>query len=479
MAEGWSAVELSEAFRSGARTAVSIAQEALDRQEAAKDINAFLELDADDVLAQARRLDERRAAGEALGRLAAVPVAIKDNIAVEGQPLSCASQILEGFESVFDATAVERLRAADAIIFGRAAMDELAMGSTGEFSVGGPTKNPHDPERVPGGSSSGSAAAVAAGIVPLALGSDTGGSVRLPASLCACVGLKPSYGRVSRSGLVACASSLDQIGPIAADVADTALLYEVLAGYDPKDSTSLDLPVAGLPAELPALKGLRVGIVPAFEEGELEPTIAATYEHAKSAIEAAGAELVEVKLAHIRHAVATYYTIVSAEASSNLARYDGVHYGWRDPDAQTPEEVYTRTRTLGFGSEVRRRILLGNYILSGDRYEAYYERARKVRTLIIRDFESAFERCDVIFCPTNAAPPAKLGEQISDRLAMYLQDLFTIPANLAGIPALSLPIGTTTEGLPVGAQIMAKAGAESELLGVAARLEELMAGGQS
>lgn len=477
MANEGSATAIAAAVRDGSTTAVAVAERALDRARAHAHLNAFVHLDEDAILRQAAEIDVRREAGAALGPLAGVPVAIKDNLSVLGQPMTCASRMLSGYRPVFDAEVVERLRSADAVLFGKTAMDEFAMGSSGEYCAQGPTRNPHDPERVPGGSSSGSAAAVGGGIVPLALGSDTGGSIRLPASFCGCVGFKPTYGRVSRRGLVAFASSLDQIGPFAANVDDAALLYGVIAGHDPRDATSSDLPVDPMPSEPRSLEGLRVGVVPAFGQEGLDPAVVEAMAHAQARLQEAGAVVVEVELPHVEHAVATYYVIASAEASSNLARFDGVHYGWRDSDAQGLQEVYTRTRTLGFGPEVRRRILLGTFVLSSGYIDAYYGQAQRVRTLFVRDYEAAFARCDLLLTPTGATPAFRLGERSGDPLAMYMQDLFTIPANLAGLPALSLPAPQPAGTLPVGVQLTAPAGADAFLLHASSALEACLAGG--
>ena len=439
------------------------------------ELNAYTWVDEQDALAQAEAADAALAAGRA-GALLGVPLAIKDNISVAGQPCTCASRILAGYRAPFDATAIERLRSAGALFIGRANMDEFALGSTTEASCYGPSRNPAAPGRVPGGSSGGSAAAVAGGIALGALGSDTGGSIRQPASFCGCVGLKPSYGRISRFGAVACASSLDQIGPITRTVRDAALLLGVMAGPDPRDSTSVDQPVPDYMAGCEGgVRGLRLGLPrDYFAEGN-DPEVTACVRRLADRCRDAGAEIVEIGLPHTRYAVATYYIIMTAEVSANLARFDGVRYGARADDPQSPEDLYCRTRAAGFGSEVKRRILLGTYVLSSGYYDAYYLRALKARTLIRRDFEQAFDGCDAMLAPVSptAAYPAGVGQ--ADPLALYLGDSYTVAASLAGICGLSLPCGTTAAGLPVGVQVLGPAFAEDRMLRVAAACEALHA----
>ncbi len=414
-------------------------------------------------LARARALDASLAAGAAAPPLAGVPVIVKDVLAVTGLPTTCGSRVLEGYRPPFTSTAVARLEAAGAILLGKANMDEFAMGSSTENSAYKPTHNPWDLQRVPGGSSGGSAAAVAADMAPIALGTDTGGSIRQPAALCGVVGLKPTYGRVSRYGLVAFASSLDQIGPFARTVADAARVLGVMAGQDEHDATSAAQPVPDFATGLgPEARGLRVGVPWRFFEQGVDAGVIAAFRASLQELEAAGATLVDVELPHAPHAIATYYLVATAEASSNLARFDGVRYGLRRP-AKDLRGMYGETRDRGFGAEVKRRIILGTFALSSGYYDAYYLRAQQVRTLIRRDFEQAFERCDAIATPTTPTPAFRLGEKTDDPLQMYLADIFTVPANLAGIPGLSLPCGFV-EGLPVGLQLLGRSFDEATLL---------------
>ena len=420
-------------------------------------------------------IDAKVAAGEDPGPLAGVPIALKDNLCTTGIPTTCSSKILDGWKPPYDATVVQRLTAAGAVSVGKTNLDEFAMGSSTENSAFGPSKNPHDPTKVPGGSSGGSAVAVAAGFAPLALGSDTGGSIRQPAALCGVVGVKPTYGRVSRYGLVAFASSLDQIGPFAATVADAAALYEVIAGYDPADSTSIPEAVPAVLDHLAdGVDGLRVGLVTELCQAEgIAPDVSARVRAAADALSAAGAKVEEVSVPAVIYGLSAYYLIAPAEASSNLARYDGVRYGLR-VDAPTTGEMYDRTRTAGFGPEVMRRIMLGTYALSAGYYDAFYGQAQKVRTLILRDFEAAYERFDVLLSPTSPTTAFALGAK-ADPLAMYLNDVCTIPSNLAGHPAMSVPFGTGDDGLPVGVQVMAGALDEVRMFRVAAALEGALA----
>lgn len=428
-------------------------------------VNAYLDVDESQALAQARAADEARAAGRQ-GRLLGVPLAVKDLLNVRGQPCRCASRILEGYTAPYDATAVARLRAEGAVFVGRTNMDEFGMGSSSENSAFGPVRNPWDLDRVAGGSSGGSAAAVAADMAVAALGTDTGGSVRLPASFCGCVGLKPSYGRVSRYGLTAYASSLDQIGPLTKDVRDAALLLGLMAGRDERDATSLNAPTSDYADALdPAgLTGLRLGMPREYFAPGLEPGVAACVHEAARACETLGATLVEVNLTMTSHAVAAYYVLACAEASSNLARFDGIRYGRQASDTSDLSDLYGLSRARGFGPEVKRRILLGAYVLSSGYYDAYYVRAQKVRTLIRRDFDRAFEICDLLLAPVAPTAAFRLGERLSDPLQMYLGDVLTVPANLAGLCAVSVPCGFTDAGLPVGLQLIGPALAEKRLL---------------
>jgi len=445
-------------------------------------VHAFLSLDADDALAQADAADKLLANGGAAGRpLLGVPVAVKDVLAVKNQPLGRASKILAKFISPYDATVVEKLKAAGAIVFGRLNMDEFAMGSSTENSAFFTTRNPWDTSRIPGGSSGGSAAAVAANECIASLGSDTGGSIRQPASLCGCVGLKPTYGRVSRYGLVAFASSLDQIGPFTKDVRDAATMLRVIGGHDPRDSTSVREPVPDYGVELDAgIKGLKLGLPREYFVSGLDPEVTAAVNTAVRQLEKLGAELVEISLPHTDYAVATYYIIATAEASANLARFDGIRYGLRveapateRDDANKVIELYSRTRGAGFGAEVKRRIILGTYVLSSGYYDAYYLRAQKVRTLIRLDFLKAFERVDAIVTPTTPTAAFKAGEKTADPMQMYLSDIFTISCNLAGICGVSIPCGfTTSPKLPIGLQILGKPFGEETMLKIAHAYEQ-------
>jgi aspartyl-tRNA(Asn)/glutamyl-tRNA(Gln) amidotransferase subunit A len=435
-------------------------------------LRAFLSWDAADALAQADAADRRLAAGER-GPLLGVPIALKDVICVRGQPVGCASRILANFISPYDATVVERLKAAGAIVFGRLNMDEFAMGSSTENSAFGPSRNPWDPTRIPGGSSGGCAVAVAADECLAALGSDTGGSIRQPAALCGCVGLKPTYGRVSRYGLVAFASSLDQIGPFTKTVRDAAQVLRVISGHDPRDCTSLRDPVPDYAAGLGRdLKGLRLGLPREYSVGGMDPEVTAAVEAAVRQLQSLGAEVREISLPHTEYAAATYYIIAPAEASANLARFDGIRYGAR-VDGADPVELYCNTRGAGFGAEVKRRIILGTYVLSSGYYDAYYLRAQKVRTLIRQDFLRAFEQVDAIVTPTTPTAAFRLGEKSDDPLQMYLSDIFTISCNLAGICGISVPCGfTTSPRLPVGLQLLGPPLGEATLLQIAHAYEQ-------
>jgi aspartyl-tRNA(Asn)/glutamyl-tRNA(Gln) amidotransferase subunit A len=465
--------QLREKLRRGDVSAREATQSLLDRiQSVDSKLKAYLWLDAEDALAQADTIDRSGIAknGKLLG---GVPIAIKDVINVEGQPCTCASKILKGHTSVYDAFVVQRLREAGAILLGRTNMDEFAMGSSTENSSWGITRNPWDLERIPGGSSGGSAAAVAADEAFAALGSDTGGSIRQPASLCGCVGFKPTYGRVSRYGLVAFASSLDQIGPFTKTVADGALMLRVLAGHDPQDSTSVPRPVPDYTTALgDSVKGLRIGLPKEYFIDGMNREVEVAVRAAIKKLQELGAEIVEISLPHTDYAVAVYYLIATAEASANLARFDGVRYGARVA-GEDVIDMYGKTRGAGFGPEVKRRIILGTYALSAGYYDAYYVRAQKVRTLIRQDFENAFEKCDAIVTPTSPEVAFRIGEKTDDPLKMYLSDIFTISVNLAGICGVSLPCGFTNDPrLPIGLQILGKSFDEETVLRVAHAYEQ-------
>ena len=434
-------------------------------------VDAYLHLDRDAALARAAEIDERLARGEEVGRLAGVPVAIKDNMCTRDMPTTCASKILANFRPPYDAHVVERLHHEGAVIVGKTNLDEFAMGSSCENSGFKPTRNPWNTDRVPGGSSGGSAASVASGMAFASLGSDTGGSIRQPAAFCGVVGLKPTYGRVSRYGLVAFASSLDQIGPFARNVTDAALLMEVISTPDARDSTCANLPVPAFTEEIEKDPlPLRVGVPKEYFGEGLDPEVEQAVREAIHAYERLGAQTMPVSLPNTEYAVATYYIIAPAEASSNLARYDGVHYGHRTQTAGNIVSLFSRSRAEGFGPEVQRRILLGTYALSAGYYDAFYLKASKVRRLIKADFDAAFEQVDVLACPTSPTPAFRFGEK-DDPLAMYLADVYTIPVNMAGIPALSIPCGSTESGLPIGLQLISQAFDETRLLRAARAYE--------
>jgi aspartyl-tRNA(Asn)/glutamyl-tRNA(Gln) amidotransferase subunit A len=468
--------ELSAKIARHEATAREAVQACLDRiARVDGKIHAFLSLDAADALAQADAVDKAVAGGATTAQmpLLGAPIGIKDVLAVKNQPLNCASKILGKYVSPYDATVIEKLRAAGAIVFGRLNMDEFAMGSSTENSAFGVTRNPWDTERIPGGSSGGSAAAVAAGECLAALGSDTGGSIRQPAALCGCVGLKPTYGRVSRYGLVAFASSLDQIGPFTRSARDAAILLEVLSGLDRRDSTSVPQPVPRYAADLTGdIRGLKLGLPKEYMIGGLDPQVSQAVQAAVKQLQKLGAEIVEISLPHTDYAVATYYIIATAEASANLARFDGIRFGLR-VEGDDPISLYSRTRGAGFGPEVKRRIILGTYVLSSGYYDAYYLRAQKVRTLIRRDFLKAFETVDAIVTPTTPTAAFRVGEKSDDPLQMYLSDIFTISCNLAGICGLSLPCGFTTgPKLPIGLQLLGKPFGEATILNLAHAYEQ-------
>ena len=470
-----SARGLAAAVRSGERSARSVVEEHLETIRSGEpEIHAFNLVLADEALAAADEVDRRVAAGEDPGPLAGVPVALKDNMCTRGVPTTCSSRILEGWLPPYDATVVERLAAAGAVVVGKTNLDEFAMGSSTENSAFGVTRNPLDLTRVPGGSSGGSAAAVAAGFAPLALGSDTGGSIRQPAALCGVVGVKPTYGAVSRYGLVAFASSLDQIGPFARTVSDAALLLEAIGGHDPRDSTSIPEPAASLTEVLDrGVEGLRIGVIEELSGDGLEgiaDDVRSRLGEAASALDAAGATVETTSVPSTVYGLSAYYVIAPAEASSNLARYDGVRYGLR-VDAPNAGDMNTATRTAGFGDEVKRRIMLGTYALSAGYYDAYYGKSQKVRTLIVQDFARAYEEFDLLLCPTAPTTAFPIGEKTADPMTMYLNDVCTIPSNLAGHPAMSVPFGVGDDGMPVGVQILAPAMGEPTMFQAAAVLE--------
>ena len=474
-----SARAIRDAFAAGEASAVEICQDALGRIEASNAaLNTFLLVDAERALDTARRLDAGRAAGEPAGPLAGVPIAVKDNMCVRGMNTTAASKILARYVPPYTATAVERLEAAGAVIVGKTNCDEFAMGSSNENSAFGAVRNPWALARTPGGSSGGSAAAVAAAQVPLALGSDTGGSIRQPASFCGVVGVKPTYGRVSRYGLLAFASSLDQIGPITRTVEDAALTLAAMAGPDRADATASHEPPADFTAALTGdVRGLRVGVPRTFVSAGVDDGVKVAFDAALEVLRQAGATLVDVALPHAPYGVPAYYIVCTAEASSNLARYDGVKYGYRSPAAaEGLQPMYTRSRSEGFGAEVKRRIMLGTYVLSAGYYDAYYLKGQQVRTLLKRDYDQAFQIADVIAMPTSPIPPFRLGEKADDPLQMYLADIFTVSANLAGLPAVSVPCGfVAREGdqLPIGLQLTGRAFDEATILRAADAYERL------
>ena len=467
--------ELAALLAAGQTTSVAITQAVIDRTAAVDgQVRAFLSSDADDALAQAQASDQRRAAGTILGPLDGIPIGIKDTLAVKDQPLRCASKMLQNYVSPFDATCIVKLREAGAVIWGRLNMDEFAMGSSTENSAYHTTCNPWDLDTIPGGSSGGSAAAMAAGEAIATLGTDTGGSIRQPAALCGVVGMKPTYGLISRYGLVAFASSLDQVGPFARTVEDAALLLQAMLGKDPLDSTSIapqgDTNYA---AALKEKKGpWKLGVPREFFAEGFDPEVKANIEQAIDWYKSQGCEIVDISLPHSELAVPVYYIVATAEASSNLARFDGVRYSHRSEEAKDALSLFTKSRGEGFGDEVKRRIILGTYVLSSGYYDAYYLRAQKVRRLILGDFESAFEQVDAILTPTSPTPAFKRGERTDDPLAMYLSDIYTISVNLAGLPAISVPSGFTESGLPIGLQVIGKAFGEAEMFAVANAFEK-------
>jgi len=474
------AIQIAAEVRAGGRSALEVVEESLKAIVAGDpDLHAFNHVTAEAARAEAAEIDRRVAVGEDPGPLAGVPVALKDNLCTRGVPTTCSSRMLEGWLPPYDATVVSRLRAAGAVAVGKTNLDEFAMGSSTENSAFGATRNPRDLSRVPGGSSGGSAAAVAAGFAPCALGSDTGGSIRQPAALCGVVGAKPTYGLVSRWGLVAFASSLDQIGPFAANVADAALVLEVIAGHDRADSTSIPAPAPRIVERLgDGVEGLRVGVLKELMGEGVAPDVASRVREAAEALQGAGAEVDEVSVPAAVHGLSAYYLIAPAEASSNLARYDGVRYGLR-VDGADITAMYGATRAAGFGAEVKRRIMLGTYALSAGYYDAYYGQAQRVRTLIIDDFESAYASHDVLLAPSAPTTAFALEAKTEDPLAMYLSDVCTIPSSLAGHPAMSVPFGAGQDGLPVGVQVLAPALGEVAMFRTAAVLEAHAPGGPS
>jgi aspartyl-tRNA(Asn)/glutamyl-tRNA(Gln) amidotransferase subunit A len=475
-----SARAIRDDVAAGRVSAVEVCRAALDRIHAVNpSLNAFNLVDDEGALQRAARVDARRAAGDAPGPLAGVPVALKDNICMRGMRTTASSRILDTYVPPYDATVTARLEAAGAVIVGKTNCDEFAMGSSNENSAYGPVRNPWATDYAPGGSSGGSAAAVAAGCVPIALGSDTGGSIRQPASFCGIVGLKPTYGRVSRYGLLAFASSLDQIGPFTADIHDAALALEVLAGVDPADATSSREAVPDLRGALAGgLGGLRIGVPRTFVAEGVDPAVRDAFAAALDEMQRGGATLVDIDLPHAPSAVPVYYLVATAEASSNLARYDGVKYGYRSPAAKTHglKAMYSQSRDEGFGPEVKRRIMLGTYVLSAGYYDAYYLKAQQVRTLLRRDYDHAFERVDVVAMPTSPTPPFRLGEKTDDPLQMYLADIFTVSANLVGLPGISVPCGFASgpgpdAPLPIGLQLTGRMFDEATLLRAAHAFE--------
>ena len=476
-----SAADMAARLADGSVSAVELTQAHLDRIAAVDgDVHAFLHVNTSEALAAAKQVDEDRSAGKPVHALAGVPVAVKDVVTTKGQPTTAGSKILEGWVPPYDATLVTRLRVAGMPLLGKTNMDEFAMGSSTEHSAYGPTHNPWDLERIPGGSGGGSAAAVAAFEAPLAVGTDTGGSIRQPASVTGTVGSKPTYGGISRYGLIAMASSLDQAGPCTRSVLDAALFHEVMAGHDPMDSTSIDAPVPPVvdAARRGDVKGMKIGIISQLDGEGYQPGVKARFDEAVAALTDAGAEVVTVSCPRFEQALAAYYLVMPSEVSSNLARFDAMRYGLRvapeGVDAPSAEQVMAASREAGFGNEVKRRIILGTYALSSGYYDAYYGQAQKVRTLIARDFARAFESADVLVSPTSPTTAFKLGEKLEDPMAMYLNDVATIPANLAGLPGMSLPAGLSDDGLPVGFQILAPATKDERMYGVGAALERAL-----
>jgi aspartyl-tRNA(Asn)/glutamyl-tRNA(Gln) amidotransferase subunit A len=464
---------LNDLIASRKLSAVELCETALGQIRRLQELNAFITVADESALARAAEIDRAAERGEPVGPLAGATVAVKDNMVMRGVRTTAGSRILFNYIPPYTATAVQRLESAGAIIIGKTNCDEFAMGSSNENSAYGPVKNPWDPARVPGGSSGGSAVAVASGMVMAALGSDTGGSIRQPANLSGVVGLKPTYGRVSRYGLIAFGSSLDQIGPFARSVADAASVLKVIAGRDPNDSTCSDVPVEDYPARLNAgVRDVRVGVPREYYADGLDQEVRASIESALKKLDEMGAQIVDIGLPHTQYAVPVYYLIATAEASSNLARYDGVRYGFQAEEPASLRDMYSRTRDLGFGAEVKRRIMLGTYALSAGYYDQYYGKAQRVRSLIESDFRMAFELCDIIATPVSPTAAFRLGEKTDDPLEMYLSDIYTITANLAGVPGISIPCGLTSNGLPIGIQLIGRHFQEASLLAAAHALEQ-------
>ncbi len=461
-----------EQLEAGELSSVELTRSCLERiAEVESEIHSFVTLDAEAALVQAEQADQRRKVGEK-GKILGIPIGLKDLLCTRGLRTTCGSRILENFVPPYDATVVEKIRQEGGVILGKLTMDEFAMGSTSETCCFGVPENPWKKGYVAGGSSGGSATSVAAGECLATLGSDTGGSIRQPASLCGVVGLKPTYGRVSRYGLVAFASSLDQIGPFSRDVADSALMMNVISGYDPRDSTSVDREVPDYrQALVEGLQGFRIGVPREYFGEGLDPEVRRIVENAIDIVKSRGADIVEISLPHTEYCIAVYYLIAPAEASSNLARYDGVAYGYRDREADTLLSMYKKSRSSGFGDEVKRRILIGTYALSSGYYDAYYKKASQVRTLILQDFNTAFSQCDALISPVCPTPAWKRGEKADDPLALYLSDILTVSANLAGIPGMSVPGGFSSEGLPVGIQLQGPHFREDTLIRVAYNIE--------
>jgi aspartyl-tRNA(Asn)/glutamyl-tRNA(Gln) amidotransferase subunit A len=474
-----SAASMARALADGEVSSTELTRAHLDRIGSVDgELNAFLHVSEEDALDIAQAVDTRRAAGEDVHPLAGVPIALKDIVVTKGQPTTAGSKMLEGWVPPYDATLVEKIRAAGLPILGKTNMDEFAMGSSTESSAFGPTQNPWGTDRIPGGSGGGSAAAVGAFEAPLAIGTDTGGSIRQPASVTGTIGVKPTYGSVSRYGLIAMASSLDQAGPVTRNVEDAALLHELIAGHDPRDSTSLPDPVGPYAeyARRKDVKDLRIGVIEELEGDGFAPEVKARFEESLAALEQAGAEIIRVSCPNFRYALGAYYLIMPSEASSNLAKFDGMRYGLRviPENSPTAEHVMAASRGEGFGAEVKRRILLGTYALSAGYYDAYYGSAQKVRTLVQRDFSAAFEQVDVLASPTAPTVAFRFGEKTDDPLAMYMNDVATIPANLAGVPGISVPSGLAEDGLPAGIQFLAPARADQFLYQVGGALEALL-----
>ena len=470
---GASLAQVSAALASGELTAGALARDVLDACAAENErLGAYVTIDREGALAAARASDERRAQGASRGPLDGVPVAVKDILVTEGLRTTACSRILGDFIPPYQGTVARKLAEAGAVVVGKTSCDEFAMGSSNENSAFGVVRNPWDETRIPGGSSGGSAAAVAADLCTVALGTDTGGSIRQPASLCGIVGIKPTYGRVSRYGVIAFASSLDQVGPMGRSVADCATLLEAISGHDPRDATSADRPVPVFSdAVRRGVSGLKLGVPKEYFVEGMDPEVEASVREAIASLEAAGAEVVEISLPHTEYALSTYYLIATAEASSNLARFDGVRYGARVDEAGGLGELYAKTRVRGFGAEVRRRIMLGTFVLSAGYYDAYYLKAQRVRTLIRRDFEAAFERVDAIVTPTSPTTAFAIGDRVEDPLSMYLADIFTLSCNLAGLPGMSVPCGLSSGGLPIGLQILGRPWDEETVVAIGGAYE--------